>query len=486
MIPFIDRDTELQKAWETLIDGMEGVSVGAYSGTTRKRILLLTGQMFGSGKTTFGKKLLDWSDSRINHLFEHAMAGNCSFHKDRLRTALTVYIDLQTDLPLPLNTMDEFVSKLVFIKTMKQYFDVNELDAKTWWDNNRPDSISCVYMLSELVGTSLFLHFDEMNLLLEQMKANNIHPSGEVSAADDRAELEMTYLYEFWSVVDKLSMRGTFLYLSGKSLVLNDIGRQKHTSSSPSPVHHLYLSTFTHDDISSILWDRNSNKATNFGETLLLNEAAVTRTSIWLHKMTDGIPRYVEYALRHMCEVTRKKAAVVNWEEYDEDAILNAIEQCPRSIPVFDSNPEVQAVLTAACYGLCYNDMSAIGADYLNYVRAAIDVASAIGVYATSVPDQEDSVQLIMPRLWRRKLVAPNNPLLQQLLTMPSSFMDKGSALELCVEGTIVVRATFHFFQSNQSSTRVTMSSVFPFLKNSLVGEEGLPAPSRFEIYGET
>jgi hypothetical protein len=86
-LPFVDRVTELSIACKAFAHNMN-------AGIRGKLNMIIIGQMYGSGKTEFGRHLFDFKDERIGKLFDDVFKLDRPTHQI-LRETLTVYIDLQ-------------------------------------------------------------------------------------------------------------------------------------------------------------------------------------------------------------------------------------------------------------------------------------------------------------------------------------------------------------------------------------------------------
>lgn len=96
--PFQDRRTELRLIWDTFI----------YNWLIRnqkqtKFKFAVTGQIFGSGKTTFGENILNFD---VEHIAEEFAKVEDSPGKEALRSAIYLSIDLQQVEPPPRGVMD--------------------------------------------------------------------------------------------------------------------------------------------------------------------------------------------------------------------------------------------------------------------------------------------------------------------------------------------------------------------------------------------
>jgi hypothetical protein len=447
-LQFVDRNRELVYAWNALIGN---------HAHGPKRKLLFTGQMFGSGKTRFGENLLNWEDPRIRRLFESSLVLMDPEAKKKLKSALTVSIDIGNH-NYQGETMDLYISKMIFVETMYQYFETPKDRALQFWLRSSLPSNRCYALLESLTKRPLFIHFDEMNALEGKFFPSS-SPSSSMLLESSQKELKL--YYDFWRVVHVLQGDGAFVYLTGKSLVMNDIGmKMLGEGQSPSAVAPLYLSLFTPRDIESILWDSNANLLTEVGKCLLLSDSNNRqKVSQWIHRITSGIPRFVEYSLDYMIKSTF--STPIDWEHYPEEKILTVIAKAPGASPVKQNNPALNALVTLAVYEIPFT----VDTILEGTTHTIADAASAIGFFIDI--SSEGLMTLILPLLWRHNMTLPSH--LEPLRNISPAFMDKGKALENCVEASILYRCNVPIKTSDSKSV---VSSHFPELLNTSVANE--------------
>jgi hypothetical protein len=181
-------------------------------------------------KSTFGSHLFNFGDQRIKSLFEELYEKNRykdDFIKDSLRETLTVTIPLDLHQPAEGPTLQTYVSQLIFVSTLNQLFGVNEAAARDVWLRSCPDVKSCVELLSSLVLKPIFFHFDEISVLS--------HYFPQLAPESDRWNI----YYEFWRVAIPIHSQACFMFISGKVMELNAMGKGlKH---SPGKVSHVHL-----------------------------------------------------------------------------------------------------------------------------------------------------------------------------------------------------------------------------------------------------
>lgn len=153
----MNRNKQLAKLWESWIETWK-------SGPIPKAILVSTGQMFGSGKTTFGLNALNLENEHIREAFKSL--PSCD-GKDALMNTLTVHIDLQQlNIPDFVTNLSEAVSWLMWQCTLEQYYDIKPVEREDFWKVNKiGNPRACLERLTNLTGKNLYFHFDEVNII---------------------------------------------------------------------------------------------------------------------------------------------------------------------------------------------------------------------------------------------------------------------------------------------------------------------------------
>jgi hypothetical protein len=167
-----------------------------------------------------------------------------------------------------------------------------------------------------MVLKPLFFHFDEIGVLPE------LFPS--LHDKDHPKEI----FYEFWRQTMSIQLSGCLIYISGKGFYLENLGDPIGQSGSSGMGCNIRLAKFRAQDIQDIIW--NSHSSTSIGKKLLIPSQEKTDEVVeWLFNMTTGVPRYVEFALRHMMSETERQNQFVNWQQSDESAMLDILAWAP-------------------------------------------------------------------------------------------------------------------------------------------------------------
>lgn len=149
-------------------------------------------------------------------------------------------------------------------------------------EENKPSISDISSLLLGITGRTLFLHFDEVSILPYKFPKIN----------------ETDTFSQFWREIISVQHSGCFVYVSGKSLVLNFFARYGFYG-----IQHLTLPLFKVEDIKQIFFDsskdENQTKITAIGNSLkITNEEEAQYVAECLHEFTTGVPRIVEYSRR--------------------------------------------------------------------------------------------------------------------------------------------------------------------------------------------
>lgn len=439
-LTFVNQENQLELVWKAFIANQ--------SGNNAKLCQPMTGQMWGSGKTTFGQNLLNFSDDRIKKLFDTILRDCNPEYKNNLRNALTVYIDLQVvERRAPSQDVEEYVSWLIFSRTLQQYCNKGIVELLEFWPKGvkgMPALRSpgaCTRYLQEKLGRRLYFHFDEMGNLPALLHQN--------SSLNRDEELNLFYL--FWMEIHKIQVAEAFVFLSGRSLVLSQAGMG--LGGSPCKVEQLRLSLFEDKEILKILW--KDENATEIGNSLRLETKSVAAdVATRLVKLTSGVPRYLTYTLCHMIEETKKCDHSIDWLNYDEDILLDVMAKVPEAIPNYHQHPELTAILLRAALQLPCKENERLHGDTGPYIS---DVANTYGVYMT--PLDNGDFKMVLPYLWCKRAAIP----LAGWNSIKAQLYDNSLAFERLIECILLERTNYN----DKKVMRV--SEAFEFLRDSMV-----------------
>jgi hypothetical protein len=442
-LPFVNQENQFLFAWRTLISNQ--------TGSNGKASQLVASQMDGSGKTTFGQNLLNWGNPKVLQLFETGLNDCDQSHKDNLKNALPVYIDLQTVRRKEENeSLDTYISWLIFSHTFQQCFDLKPQKIVDYWVGSTKavqSPYSCTQILQDLLGRRIFVHIDEMGQVPLKLKV----------PCESREE-ELDLIYEFWTEVHNVQLAGSFLFLSGKSFILDGMRGNTYCN-----VVQLQLSLFKEEDIRDLLWDSNSQTPSQIGAALMLQDAdIVLAVAHRLSQLTSGVPRFVTSLLAHMATETKNSGTKVDWKTYPEDKLLDILIEIPSTRPSLQAAPELTSLLYRAVYGLpCKTNRTLFDCRWLS----VSDVASYYGVYVN--PFSSGFYKLFLPYAWiqRVHLPIPFWDILKDEAT--ASLLHQGCRLDRAIEGTVLLRTNI----PSEIPCRMSVAQIFDFLKGSIVGE---------------
>jgi hypothetical protein len=237
-----------------------------------------------------------------------------------------------------------------------------------------------------MVLKPLFFHFDEIGVLPE------LFPS--LHDKDHPKEI----FYEFWRQTMSIQLSGCLIYISGKGFYLENLGDPIGQSGSSGMGCNIRLAKFRAQDIQDIIW--NSHSSTSIGKKLLIPSQEKTDEVVeWLFNMTTGVPRYVEFALRHMMSETERQNQFVNWQQSDESTMLDILAWAP-GLPNFatQKTPDFPTLFEMGIIGVQVKANTPEGSKIT-------DLAYFYGFYITTVPEEPDYFRVVIPPLWSERLM---------------------------------------------------------------------------------
>lgn len=455
-LEFVDREVEFELAWKTLAE-----SWSTRKNPEKKPTLLVTGQMFGSGKTALGRRLLDFSNPRVEKLFRERPLQSDSGAAP-LAEALTVTIDLQQYAPPSRQSPIElqfFLAKLVWCCTLTRFTGVSPEAANALWNKRTRLSLTeCVTTLTSALNRSLLLHFDEVGTVEDSTWAD-FFPT---NTSDDDTDQKRTIrrYYALWlALLPLLRHDRAFLYLTGKSTALSLIGRGLlGMSQSPSKVQQLTLGCFEIEHLDDLV---NSVAGAEF---LDLSSNDVKREFLdWLHRLTGGVPRLVSYALHYL---VWKKYTARHVLEHDtaHHEVLTYVKTAPGGVlPLVGlsatQRADLEPMLVAAACGLVVElDTLLPGCN-----TSVEDLAMRYNLYMSR--NGPIGVRLVMPGVWREQLKGAVSADYDWrfIPAIPSQLSDSGKVLEHICGIVMLLRA-------RTAGDKASAGAVFPLLAATKAG----------------
>ena len=435
------RVTELTKAWKAFAENMN-------AGICGKMSMIIIDQMYGSEKIELDRHLFHFKDERIGKLFDDAFKLDPPTHKT-LRETLTVYIDLQEASSDGLS-LEAWLSRTIFVSTLEQCFKIPiEKSRALWLKAGCPGLQTCTMTLLSMVLKPLYFHFDEIGVL----------PGLFPSLRDKDKDHPMEIFYEFWGQTMCIQLSGCFISISGKNFYLHQRHRNGRIGP-PGMLCHIRLALFRAQDIQEIVW--NSNSPTSVGKKLLIpSQEKADEVVEWLFKMTTGVPRYVEFALRHMVSETERQNQFVNWEQSDESTMMEILARVP-GLPDF-ATPKV-----TPNFRILF-EMGIIGVRVkpnIDWGSMIADLAYFHGFCITTVPDEPNCFRVVIPRLWSERLMTSpeGDVLLREICLLATT--DKGKVFERFIEERILLT------HLDSREEELPMSKAFPFLNGTMIQDE--------------
>ena len=419
---FVDRKSELKKIFDVLLHDLTN-----YRNEKFKLKLPITGQMFGLGKTTFGLNLLDNRNTNVREILD---ADPILYNP--LLNVSTITVDLQKEVPKKLEDLDEYLSRILFMRTLDQYFNISDSDATKYWKEHNFSLNDCINVLQKLMsGRSLLFHLDEIGALEEYefngMFVLNLTPYDQerYSSLTMKQKVLIRY-YDVWWCVNSMMRKGVLFYCSGKSLALDAIGRNKlPIGQSPGIAVRMDLSCFAVDDIVAILGNSKMDIATGSMITVTdylgVSNNNVQKLGNWIYKLTSGIPRLVMYMLECLFEnkftFEFDNDKLVDFNDILEAKVFDAIIKAPGCMPSDINDKLFEKVLSYASIQYEFKDDDYLPGD-TEMDSTAAELALKYSIYTSRT--SPGKFKYIMPLLWIRRANLPllthweflNNPVI--------------------------------------------------------------------------
>ena len=453
---FINRVSELNTAWEIFIYNWEN-----RNNKQKKFKLLVTGQMFGSGKTTFGENILNFNDT---HIAKEFLKIPESSGKDALRRAIYLKIDFQNIYILPqIVDIKQVISLNIWINLFKNYFGIALSESVFFWSQKNYNLLECIGFISEICQRPIFIHFDELNYLETPSYFKQLYP--EFYKSRTEKDLFLVY-YEFWDAIYPLFEEGIFVYCTGKSMKLLELGKNRlGTNLSPCHTEHLYLSAFTVKDVKdAICSDKQILSSINISE---INDVAE-----WLHDLTSGVPRLVFYGIDAINQIFKNDTNITLLKiDSNEDDISNYIRKAPGASPNLSelnkiSKEIIPALLLAYQSNLLFSPNEKIFGISDFTVQ---DLIEKFGFFVSAV--SSNALRVLIPKIWMSSIVELGLPEIILTSSFNSAYVDKGKALEVVTERVILIRSIIRSKKTKISDVLPFLREMRTFLNKSLIGK---------------
>lgn len=409
----VNRHKQLREVWLAWISNW-------HSSPSQKKVLVATGQMFGTGKTTFGLNLLNWNNVHVHTEFQKLPTSD---GKEALSTALTVYIDLQKEIfsifSAGVQNVSEYVSLLIWANSMHQLFGVGIDAAVMFWKQSDSPTIRTVTgvmdMLGKLTQRAFYFHFDEVNAL-ESSELRQLFDS-----AEGKETSVLSRYYAFWSALSNI-LDVAFVYVSGKTVMISELGCGKlGHGSSPSRCLQLLLPRLSSSDIKNVI---KVKYATAFGS--FSDEEHVQRIAEYIHHWSSGIPRNIEYTIKFILSLPDAAEFLRSYDsaaqttkmlreggsretdasesvliDMDDKVLSNLINTVPGLAPDLRLLSETERNLFAPVLYACACELSFdtnfVFSDDLN----ALAISEVFSIYTTPSESRSGAVTFILPLAWK-------------------------------------------------------------------------------------
>jgi len=170
-----NRDAQLVEAWDIMLE--------TYLPSYNKPCLLVSGQMYGTGKTTLGLNLLNFSDPRVENVYKKYKHP----FKEKLKKALFVTIDLalvEHELP-PLpheQDLQQYLGRIVWVESVEQLYAVSEERSLAFWARHQDPTVtvsSALKLLNRLINDqndkdhrNILFHIDEVGAVFSDKNSS--------------------------------------------------------------------------------------------------------------------------------------------------------------------------------------------------------------------------------------------------------------------------------------------------------------------------
>lgn len=131
--------------------------------------------------------------------------------------------------------------------------------------------------------------------------------------------------YEFWKIITPILQRGHFVYCSGRSTILLNLGQGKYNSqsySSPTRTEAILFDTLKENHIESII---SQKFAQHLDQTIQKNLAEI------IFRRTGGVPRFVAYAMDYLvtCKLSPslENIQLLEFQKFFGESFRNYVKQ---------------------------------------------------------------------------------------------------------------------------------------------------------------
>jgi len=473
-LPFVDRDVELMTVWRSLLKTQLDSRCHSQSW---KPVLIVTGQMFGSGKTYFATNLLNFRIPHISAVFNRHITEVEFPNRADLLAAMTLSIDctLIRQIGISLNeTLARMLFEALLVLYLVPYSEIDEL----WADQATPhELVSLVQRLQLMTGRPLFVHVDEVGAI--EAESLDVRWTSVFGA---RGTFER--YYSLWNELVALQKQGCFVYVTGKLPGLWTVGRGLDKKlASPGEALHLTLSCFDASHIEELLRVTGIAALLGHGTPQLANE---------LRDYTGGVPRLVQYALDGVKQGFQKREftprdliGVASQEELDallRNYVFRASEASISSLmdKLGSSSSTLTKLLSLAARGVLLREDAVIDSEG----HGLLETAARHSVFVSSVKAQPDGspasrkVRLVLPGLWLLQLGklyldghVPGE--------VAAAILDPGEVFEVLIKSAICQ----HIEGLRGANGAVMLGDALQFLKGTAIEGRSVQCPVKVVEY---
>jgi len=439
-LPFVNRIDEFSQMAEKFCLSLAYAS-GIQDENDYKHWFCLTTQMFGSGKTSFGRNFLGNVD-KLDNLDEA--------EKKQLKAMTYVRVDLRKNKFVEdshLITLEDHKAQLktqLAVEIYKAGFE-QELTAS-------PKKISFDGVVMEMTGGKpLLIHFDEVDLW---------------NPTPDKPK----NFYSFWTdVILPLQRAGNLIYCSGRAPYLFNIGMQLYQeqgicSPDGGGAYHVNLSALAATHVETIL-----NKLQQTNTITIPEEPGLKKIAKQIYNITSGVPRLVKYAITFLRDTDFK--GNLNSRDFTQFLVdMNAVKElAPYSNLSEEGLKDLYfQFLPVAAFNIEIPENLILNHPLIpKQTISALSLLTQLSLYTTSGTTPR-TVKIIYPRVILNHLSwTPQDDSRTRMFISYNNSDAQGMTLERIVKDCMCARLEWY----GKQGIDLEYSQIFPFLKDTLFGK---------------
>jgi hypothetical protein len=243
-----NREEEIKLMARICLQNMVALS-GHGTRSHHKSTLLVTSQMWGTGKTWLGNHFLgELKKIKFQNFIEELRKEFGSENVDKLLSAVYIYIDLR-DIPTKNIESLSFDLKILLLEELLLAHPEEDINHWSQKDDNETGYIDIFNHFSNRYKKYYFVHLDEVDKIMDiQPRVSNVR----IEAA--------TRYSKFWDDINQIMSSNASLYCSGRSTLLYMLcqlgkGKFQNIRNSLAAATCMLLTPLKEEHISQILID---------------------------------------------------------------------------------------------------------------------------------------------------------------------------------------------------------------------------------------